>query len=496
MTNSTQYLDAAILLDVCSHLNLMFLLTDEDFMIRFASPSLETQLHHALAGRVLMDAIPALAGIDQELKNIAFHRAEPWRIRGLQLDESDQSQYDVMIMPRGDEVGLVLAAWRIEIESSVEQVLRQQRNELVLSFDRLSEQASLLRTTNDRIASLERERHALLNMIVWDIRSSVSVIVGYSEWLSTVLALPPESESQKALNIIQDSALGMTDLMEDVTVLERIEQKLSQIEWQPLSLDKLVSEVVAIWQSVATTQGVRIEVHIAHDLPEIEADIQLLQEAVQVLLKAMIDMAPAGADVLIRLFTWDRWLVVRFEQSLPGTSGERQSAQKTRTKSAMAPDLQLALARLIAEGHGGHLSVEDSESSSGRPAFSLWLSQKTKQSDTKKDVSTDASPPISNWLVAGRGNIRINTTSQQVWVGRKSVSLTISEYRLLLHLAEHVDQVVSHEQLSQAVWPDGDSDSIDKLRVLVWRLRQKLGCTEAKSYSIRTVRGFGYMIVS
>ena len=494
MTNSAQYLDAPMLLDVCSHLNLTFLLTNEDFVIQVASPSLEAQLDRKLVGSVLMDVIPAMAGIDQELNRIVVHKAEPWRIRGIQLVESGQSQYDVLLMPRSDVAGLIFAAWRIDTQSTVEQVLRQQRNELTLAFDKLAEQASALRTANDRLASLDRERRALLNLIVQDIKSSVSVIAGYGEWLSAELALPAGSESQMALKAIRDSALGMNALVNDVVVLERIERKLLHIDWQPLSLPKLVRDVVAMWQSVAATQDIHIEMHTEGDLSEIEADVSLLREAVQVLVRRMLDVAATGDTVAIRLFAWDRWMIVRFEQPSPKESTKYRISQKMQPKSTTPSDLQLALARLIVENHGGHLSVEED----GRLeiSISLWLLQKPAQRRGKKELPGVEVSPKPVLRIVGQGSIRINTTSQQVWLDSDIVSLTISEYRLLLYLAEHVDQVVSHEQIAKAVWPQGDSESIDNLRVLVWRLRQKLRNIEGKPQYLRTVRGFGYMLVS
>ena len=483
-----------MLMDVCSHLNLMFLLTNEDFVIQFASSSLKARLDRKLVGSVLMDVIPTMAGIDQELSRIVVHQAEPWRIRGIQLAESGQSQYDVLLMPRSDDTGLILAIWRIDIQSAVEQMLRQQRNELTLSFDKLAEQASALRTANDRLASLDRERLALLNLIARDIKSSVSVIAGYGEWLSTELALPTGSKSQMALDAIKDSAFGMNTVVNDVVVLERIEQKLLHIDWQPLSLPELVRDVVAMWQSVAATQGIHIEVYTEGELPEIKADVELLREAIQVLMRRTLDVATTGDNVAIRLFAWDRWMIVRFEQSSPKESITYRSSRKMQPKSTTSSDLQLALARLIAEGHGGHLSVEEDERQGS--ALLLWLLQKTDRGRKKKELPSDDVAPKSVLRIVGQGSIRINTTSQQVWLDSDTVSLSDSEYRLLLYLAEHVDQVVSHEQIAKAVWLRNDSDSIDKLRVLVWRLRQKLSGPEGESQYLRTVRGFGYMLVS
>jgi DNA-binding response OmpR family regulator len=69
------------------------------------------------------------------------------------------------------------------------------------------------------------------------------------------------------------------------------------------------------------------------------------------------------------------------------------------------------------------------------------------------------------------------------------VSLTPTEYRLLLDLAEHAGIVRSRDDLLQSVWGydwSGDARLVD---VHVQRLRAKIG-----GGAIETVRGFGYKL--
>ena len=70
------------------------------------------------------------------------------------------------------------------------------------------------------------------------------------------------------------------------------------------------------------------------------------------------------------------------------------------------------------------------------------------------------------------------------------VSLTPTEYRLLLELAEHSGAVLSRERLLEEVWGyvwAGDTRLVD---MHVRRLRAKIG-----PETIETVRGAGYKLV-
>ena len=76
----------------------------------------------------------------------------------------------------------------------------------------------------------------------------------------------------------------------------------------------------------------------------------------------------------------------------------------------------------------------------------------------------------------------------------KDLSLTATEFRLLLELARRPGQVFTRELLLQRVWNYdylGDSRLVD---VAVQRLRAKLEDDPAHPTMIKTVRGVGYRL--
>jgi DNA-binding response OmpR family regulator len=88
------------------------------------------------------------------------------------------------------------------------------------------------------------------------------------------------------------------------------------------------------------------------------------------------------------------------------------------------------------------------------------------------------------------GEVEIDRQGMEVRVGTELVSLTPTEYRLLLELAEHSGAVLSRERLLEEVWGyvwAGDTRLVD---MHVRRLRAKIG-----PETIETVRGAGYKLV-
>ena len=89
--------------------------------------------------------------------------------------------------------------------------------------------------------------------------------------------------------------------------------------------------------------------------------------------------------------------------------------------------------------------------------------------------------------------LSIHEQTREVKRNGRSIELTPREYDLLLHLLKHPNQVLSREQLLDAVWGFdyyGDTNVVD---VYIRYVRKKIEQGE-KSTLIQTVRGVGYVL--
>ncbi len=101
-------------------------------------------------------------------------------------------------------------------------------------------------------------------------------------------------------------------------------------------------------------------------------------------------------------------------------------------------------------------------------------------------------PITTNMLTVA--NISINLSSHQVMVDDHIVALTQTEYRLLVELARHAGQVLSHKQLLVSVWGPQYTQEIDYLRSYIHTLRRKLGSAPSQNSLIVSLSGVGYML--
>jgi len=91
-------------------------------------------------------------------------------------------------------------------------------------------------------------------------------------------------------------------------------------------------------------------------------------------------------------------------------------------------------------------------------------------------------------------NLKIDFARAEIWKGETPISLSATEYRLLLQFAHNVGKIMSSEELLTSVWgPEYRSDK-EILWVSIARLRQKLEDDAHSPKHIVTRSGLGYLM--
>jgi DNA-binding response OmpR family regulator len=91
------------------------------------------------------------------------------------------------------------------------------------------------------------------------------------------------------------------------------------------------------------------------------------------------------------------------------------------------------------------------------------------------------------------GGVRVDLRTRRVERDGSEVQLTAREFELLAYLARHPDQVLSREQILNAVWGFDFDPRTKVLEVYIGYLRRKLGGDDADGL-IETVRNVGYRL--
>lgn len=91
------------------------------------------------------------------------------------------------------------------------------------------------------------------------------------------------------------------------------------------------------------------------------------------------------------------------------------------------------------------------------------------------------------------GDLQLDLTSLSLARGVTKIQLSVREFQLMEYLMRHPQQVLSRDQIEQALWSWGSEPESNAVTTLVKRLRQRLAAVEAKDW-LETVYGMGYRL--
>ena len=105
--------------------------------------------------------------------------------------------------------------------------------------------------------------------------------------------------------------------------------------------------------------------------------------------------------------------------------------------------------------------------------------------------NTNTFAPTTEHNIRG---LNISKSSHRVFLNNKELALTPLEFDILWYLCEHKGNVVSSEELFEAVWKEKYIDSNNTVMTHIARLREKLHEPARKPKYVKTVWGVGYTI--
>lgn len=108
----------------------------------------------------------------------------------------------------------------------------------------------------------------------------------------------------------------------------------------------------------------------------------------------------------------------------------------------------------------------------------------------RTQATKDETPPVFD-----DGLLRIDLARREVLLRGEAIQLARKEYALLALLLRHSGRVVTQPQMLRELWGESHQDDTHYLRVLVGKLRQKIGDNAAAPRWIATEPGVGLRFV-
>ena len=101
--------------------------------------------------------------------------------------------------------------------------------------------------------------------------------------------------------------------------------------------------------------------------------------------------------------------------------------------------------------------------------------------------------PLWTGDILNLGSLQLDLTSLHLKRKEAAIQLSVREFQLMEYLMRHPQQVLSRDQIEQALWSWGSEPESNAVTTLVRRVRQRLDAVGAKDW-LETVYGMGYRL--
>jgi two-component system, OmpR family, phosphate regulon sensor histidine kinase PhoR len=215
------------------------------------------------------------------------------------------------------------------------------------------------------IRRLERARRDFAANISHEFRTPLTAIQGFAETLLEG-ALDDIVNSRRFIQIIQDNALRLGRLTEDLLKLARIEAGQLQLEVQPIAIAGIIESCIETIRVKADQKGLLVETEIPLDLPLLHGDFRAVQESLLNLLDNAIRYSSSGGRIRISAAANGPEIVLSVSDTGIGIPKAEQDriyerfyrADAARSRESGGTGLGLSITKHLVEAHGGRIKVE------------------------------------------------------------------------------------------------------------------------------------------
>ena len=214
-----------------------------------------------------------------------------------------------------------------------------------------------------RLGSVEATRRRLLADLGHEMRTPVATLDAYLEALEDgVATLDPETAA-----LLRAQTGRLARLSEDISSVSRAEEGQVRLDLQQVQLELVVAAAVDSFAEAFNAKGVRLLVHVSTPLPDVRMDRDRIGQVLGNVLDNALRHTPAGGTVTISAASSPRAGVVELSvadtgegipaEHLPHVFDRFYRVDAARDRAHGGSGIGLAIARALAEAHGGELTA-------------------------------------------------------------------------------------------------------------------------------------------
>ena len=231
----------------------------------------------------------------------------------------------------------------------------------IVRNDELGELAKSFNQMSLDLARSNQARRQMTADIAHDLRSPLSVILGYTEALS-------EGKIEGTLevfDVLHQEAQHLSYLIDDLRTLSLADAGELSLNLQPVAPQELLQDVARSYQQQAQEKAIVLRVDASGNVPQVNVDPNRMTQVLSNLVSNALRYTPEGGEIVlgssftedtVTLYVQDNGVGIK-EQDLPHIFHRFYRGDNSRQHNGKT-GLGLAIVKSLVEVQGGSVSVE------------------------------------------------------------------------------------------------------------------------------------------
>ncbi|MEP7340952.1 MAG: ATP-binding protein [Acidobacteriota bacterium] len=236
-----------------------------------------------------------------------------------------------------------------------------------------------LTRANSQLQELDRMKDAFLSMVTHELRTPLTVIAGTTEMFEAGIYGALTGQQSEMIRQIALQAHRLRQLVNDLLDLSKMEAGMIGLRREMSDPHSVVAATVEQLTTIAAQAGITLQNEVGHDLPDVNCDVQRIEQVLANLISNAIKFTAAGGQVTIsaevepehiRFIVADNGHGIPAE-ALPRVFDKFFQVQSSTESGAKGTGLGLAIVKHIVELHGGEVDAESEAGKGSRFSFTL-----------------------------------------------------------------------------------------------------------------------------
>ncbi len=232
------------------------------------------------------------------------------------------------------------------------------------------------------LLELNEAKNRFLGMAAHDLRNPIGAVLSFAALMREGVLGAVTPQQKKVLQQMEQSCGGMLHLIDDLLDVNAIESGHLVLEKKFVPFASYLERLIDLDGMLAGGKGIRVNLEIEGDLPEVSLDEMRMQQVIDNLVSNAVKFSEPGTTVVVRVScdeTEPRSVRVSVIDQGPGIPEDevgrlfqdfsRTSVRPTRGEKSTG--LGLSIVRRIVTAHGGTVSVESTVGKGSTFSFSI-----------------------------------------------------------------------------------------------------------------------------